>query len=281
MSSKTPDWSASQYLKFNNERTRPVYDLISQTLPHLSSNPSPKIQDLGCGPGNSTSALLSTFPDASITGLDSSPDMIREARATLPSVTFTIADLSSYTAPPDADLLFSNAVFHWLRSSSRIPTLQTLFRNLKSGAVLAFQVPDNYHEQSHALMRDTASLPGKSWTDSFAGTKIGDLQDATRPDLDPIEKPEAFIEAFTSEATVVNVWRTTYFHVLQDAHAIVEWVRGTGLQPFLHRMEDEKVRGEFLQEYERRIAGAYGALKDGTGRVVLGYPRLFVVAVRK
>ena len=80
----------------------------------------------------------------------------------------------------------------------------------------------------------------------------------------------------------MNVWRTTYFHVLEDARAIVEWVRGTGLQPYLHRMGEEGVRGAFLEEYERRIAEAYPRMKEAAGgKVVLGYPRLFVVAVRK
>jgi trans-aconitate 2-methyltransferase len=78
----------------------------------------------------------------------------------------------------------------------------------------------------------------------------------------------------------VNIWRTTYSHILPSPSAIVEWVKGTGLQPFLHRIQDDKKAKEaFLAEYETRLRKPYPNLSDGN--VMLAYPRLFVVAVRK
>ncbi|KAF2831696.1 S-adenosyl-L-methionine-dependent methyltransferase [Ophiobolus disseminans] len=272
------DWSATQYLKFGNERTRAVHDLLAQVTPHISS-PNPRIYDLGCGPGNSTQALLSAFPSARITGMDSSPDMLSKARATLPDVEFVSSDLSTYKPDQAADLLFSNAVFHWLRTDNRIPTLSKLFKNLQPGAVLAIQVPDNYHFPSHTLMRTTACLTNKPWSKYFSSSHIGDTSDSSRPDLDPIEPPSSFYNALSPHASLVNVWRTEYQHVLSDHGAIVEWVRATGLQPYLNCIEDEGAREAFLTEYEERLKGEYERLGDG--RVMLGYPRLFVVAVRK
>lgn len=67
--------------------------------------------------------------------------------------------------------------------------------------------------------------------------------------------------------------------MLNDAHAIAEWVKGTGLQPYLQRMEDGEVKKAYLKEYEGRLEEAYPQLVDG--KVLLGYPRLFVLAVRK
>ncbi|KAE8864793.1 hypothetical protein PTNB73_05681 [Pyrenophora teres f. teres] len=273
------DWSATQYLKFNNERTRPVYDLLSQVTPHLSSSPNPRIYDLGCGPGNSTKVILDAFPTARITGMDSSSDMLKKASGSLPSVEFVAGDLATFKVDQKANLLFSNAVFHWLRHSNRIPTLVTLFQGLSTGGVVAIQVPDNYHEPSHALMRVTASLSDKPWTQFFQDTKIGNLADEKRPDLDPIQPPIEFYNALILHAGSVNVWRTMYHHVLKDAGAIVEWVKGTGLQPYLNRIEDEAAKQAFLEEYERRLEDAYPKLVDGN--VLLVYPRLFVVAVRK
>jgi trans-aconitate 2-methyltransferase len=273
------DWSANQYLKFNTERTRAVYDLVSQVTPLVSSS-TPRIYDLGCGPGNSTQVLQAAFPSAKITGMDSSPDMLTKARATLPGVDFITGDLSTFEVEKDADLLFSNAVFHWLRTPSRIDTLVRLFSRLRPGAVLAIQVPDNYHEHSHALMRTTAHLPDKPYTQCFSSIRIGDVSDATRPDLDPIELPSAFYNALIPHAASVDLWRTNYQHVLPDAGAIVEWVKGTGLQPYLHCMGgDEDAKRAFLEEYERGVGEKYPKLVDG--KVLLGYPRLFVVAVRK
>ena len=273
------DWSATQYLKFNNERTRPVYDLVSQLTAHLSSSPSPRIYDLGCGPGNSTKVILDHFPTARITGMDSSPDMLQKAKAALPNVEFVAADVSTFKVDGKADLIFSNALFQWLRSSHRIPTLADLFHGLSTGGLIAVQAPDNYDEPSHALMRVTAELADRPWTPFFKDTRIGDLSDAQRPDLDPMEAPAQFYNALVPHASSVNVWQTRYHHVLDDARAIVEWVKATGLQPFLNRIEDEAAKQAFLHEYEKRVEEAYPRLADG--KVLLVYPRLFVVAVRK
>lgn len=272
------DWSANQYLKFGNERTRAVYDLVSQVAPHVTAT-NPRIYDLGCGPANSTKVLLDTFPSATITGMDSSPDMLQMARSTLPFVEFEQGDLSIYSPSSSADLLFSNAVFHWLRSRTRIPTLTKLFANMKSGGVLAIQVPDNYYEGSHEVMREIACMHSKSWSKYFPESSVGNLEHPEHPDLDPIESPDAFYDALSPHAQSVNIWRTNYQHVLKDHAAIVEWVKATGLQPYLNRIEDGEAKDEFLKKYEQGLQERYRQLKDG--KVLLGYPRLFVVAVKK
>jgi trans-aconitate 2-methyltransferase len=282
----TGKWQPANYMKFGNERTRPVYDLISQVLPHIPSSNSPlTIYDLGCGPGNSTQALLSFFPTAHITGLDSSREMISAAQnSSWPAssnVEFAEGDISTFTPPPATDLVFSNAVFHWLRSSERLPALVKILQGLKSGAVLAFQVPDNYDEPSHRLMRDIATLPSTPWTPFFQNTRIGDISDSSRPDLDPIEAIPDIYDAFLSGgAASISVWRTEYQHALAGPGSIVEWVRTTGLRPFLDRTGDEEgVRRQFLEAYEEAVGREYRELKDG--RVLLRYPRLFCVVVKK
>jgi trans-aconitate 2-methyltransferase len=272
------DWSADQYLKFNTLRTRPVRDLVNQITPFITSA-TPQIYDLGCGPGNSTEVLQNAFPDAKIAGMDSSTDMLKRARSTLPNVEFVQGDLATYSPDKAPDLLFSNAVFHWLRTSTRIPTLLRLFQTLKPGGVLAIQMPDNYHEPSHAAMRDAATLPSKPWSQYFAHASVGNLQDPNRPDLDPIEPSSDFYNALVPHAAHVDIWRTTYSHILADAPAIVEWVKGTGLQPFTNLIEDGEAKKAYLKEYEGMVRERYAELGDG--KVFLEYPRFFVFAVKK
>ncbi len=59
-------WSATQYVAFEAERTRPVRDLLS-AVPDTEVR---RAVDLGCGPGNSTEVLAARYPGAVISGLD-------------------------------------------------------------------------------------------------------------------------------------------------------------------------------------------------------------------
>lgn len=293
------DWSATQYLKFGSERTRAVRDLVVN-IPLQSPQ---RIIDLGCGPGNSTAVLAARWPDAHISGVDSSPDMLAKARANVPGVEFAQADLHTWSPPLTTttasgnekvedsnsqrgpDLLFSNAVFHWLRRKDRIPAILRLLSTQPSGGVFALQVPDNYNEPSHKAMRETAYLADQPWTEYFENLASA-ADGSQKPELDPIETPAEWYDALSPVCDKVDVWHVVYEHVMDGPSAIVEWVRGTGLMPFLNVLpkdgedgEKGEVRRAFLRAYEERLGEVYPRLRDG--KVLLRYPRLFVVATKK
>lgn len=196
--------------------------------------------------------------------MDSSPDMIRKAKQSLPNLEFELADLTNYEPAKTADLLFSNAVFQWVAGDQQLSTLKRLLTPLAPGGVLAFQVPDNFDEPSHVAMRDVA----KDWSN------VPGMSSAPRPRF---SSPEVLYNELRPLCSDLNIWHTHYYHVLEDHKAIVEWVKGTGLRPFLDVLSEEQ-RGLFLERYLGRLKGCYGRLGDG--RVMLKYPRLFVVAVR-
>lgn len=253
-------WSAVQYVKFENERTRPVRDLVARIpVAHVE-----RAADIGCGPGNSTEVLRERYPSARIIGLDSSPDMIQAARQRLPDTAFEVADIRQWRPKEPLDVILANAVFQW------IPDHETLFPalidRLKPGGALAAQMPDNLEEPSHRLMSEVASN----------GPWAGKLKDAAAARTER-HLADWYFRLARAHAPHVDIWRTTYFHPLAGARAIVEWLKGTGLRPFLDPLEESE-RQAFLALYEGRIAKAYPAEPDGT--VLLPFPRLFVVAAR-
>jgi trans-aconitate 2-methyltransferase len=254
------DWSAEQYLKFEDERTRPSRDLLAQ-VPLADAR---KVVDIGCGPGNSTALLVERWPHAEVIGVDTSADMLRQARERLPRQTFIEANIAHWAPPPDTDVLFANAIFQWVPGHLR--QLQRLLGALPRGGVLAVQMPDNLDEPAHVLMRDVAYQ--EPWRTTLADA--AQLRDG-------LPKPGVYYDALGPLCARLEIWHTVYNHVLDDAAAIVEWVKGTGLRPFVDPL-DPLDRKHYLAEYTARIAASYRPQADG--KVLLRFPRIFILAVR-
>jgi trans-aconitate 2-methyltransferase len=252
------DWSPTTYLKFEDERTRPARDLLAQ----VDIGQAGRIVDVGCGPGNSTALLAARYPGADILGIDNSPAMLKAAGQRLPGRRFEIADANTWTPEPDVDLVYANATYQWV--GGHLAQLRRVLAALRPGAILAVQMPDNLAEPTHRLM--SAVAQAGPWSERLAG--------AAR---DPLPPPRTYHEALAPFAARLDLWHTIYNHVLADAAAIVEFVRATGLRPYLDPLSEPE-RRVFLERYTARIAEAYPALADG--KVILRFPRFFMVAQR-
>lgn len=262
-------WSPRQYVQFEDERNRPVRDLLA-ALPAIDAR---AVIDIGCGPGNSTELLAARFTGAAVSGFDSSGDMIAAARRRLPGVRFDLADVERWAYESESggaaggapfDVILANAVLHWIPDHARL--FPALAAKLAPGGALAVQMPDNLGEPAHRLMREIAA--DGPWAAKLTAAA------AARP---PLPTADRYDEILSEAGCRVDIWRTTYYHALSGgAEAVVEWFKGSGLRPFIAALRDEE-REEFLIRYRSAVARAYPAKSDGG--VLLPFPRLFIIAV--
>jgi trans-aconitate 2-methyltransferase len=254
-------WSPIQYLAFEQERTRPVRDLLAA----VPATQAELVADIGCGPGNSTEVLAARFPGARVKGFDSSLEMIAAAKTRLPQVDFEAVDIAAWNDAGPFDVILANAVLQWIPDHAAL--LPRLFAKVRAGGSLAVQMPDNLDEPAHRLMRSIAE-DGR-WSSKLTGAA------QVRAER---HAADWYYRTLSKNGARVDLWRTTYYHALTGgARAVVEWFKGTGLRPFLQPLNPDE-QSMFLDRYEEAISEAYPALPDGT--VLLPFPRLFFIATR-
>ena len=188
---------------------------------------------------------------------------MRKARERLPDCLFVEADIASWTPEPGTDLLFGNAVFQWVPDHPAV--LCRLLESLPAGGVLAVQMPDNTREPANALQEEVAA--NGPWAKDLAAAvpRSGLLA------------PDAYYDLLRPLCAQIDIWHTIYNFVMATPQAIVEWFKGSSLQPYLALL-DTPAREKFLAAYSERVSAAYKPRIDGT--VLLKFPRLFIVATR-
>lgn len=248
------DWNPALYLQFEAERTRPATELAARINHPFAA----QISDLGCGPGNSTALLHETWPDAVVTGLDNSPAMLKKARAALPGCQFEQVDIAQWQPAVKQDVIYANAALQWL--SNHRTLFPHLVAQLAENGVLAVQMPDNWQEPTHTLMRQVANELGNPPTGR-----------------EPLLMPGEYYDLLTEAGCRADVWRTTYFHVMPSHRAITEWLSSTGLRPYLASL-DTIQQTAFLERYHQLLQQAYPTQKEGN--VLMPFPRLFIIARR-
>jgi trans-aconitate 2-methyltransferase len=239
-------WNPVQYLKFGGARLRPGYELLGR----IGDLPAGPIYELGCGTGDHARAIAARWPDCTVEAIDHSPDMLTKARATSApaNLAWREADIASWSAPQPAALIFSNATLHWLPDHRAL--FPHLLRQLVPGGVLAVQMPNNFAEPSHTLIRDLALTPRYR-------AKLGPLTEpggSLRADL--VQSPEFYYGVMASLAVGgIDLWRTEYWTALSSERPVLEWIKGSILRPALERL-DPAERAGFEDALAARLAEA-------------------------
>ncbi len=258
-------WDPAQYLQYADERSRPFFDLLARVP---AASPA-RVLDLGCGPGNLTKTLIRRWPNADVTGVDSSAEMIAVAESDggFARLKYVCADLRSWLPDDAPDVVVANAVLQWV--PDHLDLLERIAGWLAPGGTLAFQVPANFDSPSHTVIRELREAP--RWRDRI-GT--GANREAA------VEAPETYLAALAGAGLDPDVWQTTYLHRLTGDDPVLAWVKGTALRPVLTALaDDEAATSEFLAECADGLRSAYPAGTDGT--TVFPFRRTFAVGTAR
>lgn len=186
--------------------------------------------------------------------------MLSRAVKTYPEIEF-----SKCVVPDDLknmggfDLIFSNACLHWISNHETL--LPKLVAKLNDGGVLAVQMPlVQYADFYRILNRLVAS---EKWNKLSGVSNFHNLL------------PNETYDILAKAASDVEMWDTTYYHVVPDHKAVIEWYKGSGLRPYLDVLSTEEQR-VFLADLLAEIEANYPVMSDG--KVILKMPRLFFIA---
>ena len=253
-----PSWDPIRYMRFERERGLPLRDLLHR----ITITPKTAV-DLGCGPGNSTRQLRRAFPKAQLLGIDSDPAMLRQAIEGNVDATWQEGDIADFNLAQPVDVVVANASLHWIKRHEVV--VPKWMEMLTPGGQLAVQMPTHEESIVHRIMREVAAEG--PWAETLQ---------ALEP-LFEIHEPAFYYDLLAPTSADVELWTSNYTHVLDDAAAIIEWISGSGLRPYLQALDGEQ-RGAYLSEFARRVTEAYPPHENG--RVLFPFKRIFFIATR-
>jgi trans-aconitate 2-methyltransferase len=251
-------WEPQTYLRYADIRFRAGLDLIARipTLPYST------VYDLGSGTGHLTQILAGTFTTAKVIGVDSSPEMLAEARHEFPELEWQQTDIRSWSPLTVPDLIYSNAALQWVPEHETL--LPSLLNKLRPGGVLAMQVPRHFESPSHLGLKELV-------TQSKWRARLEPLL------LAPIPSPETYWRWLSPHARNLDIWETIYLQVLDGKDPVVNFMRGTALRPFLSALPEPEA-AKFIDDFADRMAAAYPAQPNG--QTLFPFRRLFLIAQR-
>jgi trans-aconitate 2-methyltransferase len=254
------DWKPNLYMQFRSERTQPSIDLIGK----MNLIEPKSIIDIGCGPGNSTQVLVNRWPKAKITGLDSSPAMIKKAIQDYPNQEWIVADALTYKPKIAYDIVFSNAAIQWIPEHGKL--LKKFHGMLTDIGLVAIQIPLFWDMPLGKIIRKTAE--DSHWKERLKGVS----------DLFTIHNYSFYYDHLSSLFNSIDIWETHYFHVLDNHMAIIEMMRSTGLKPYLDKLDNDLDISQFEKKVLIGIEKEYPEQKNG--KVLLPFKRLFFIGYK-
>jgi trans-aconitate 2-methyltransferase len=227
-------WNPDLYHQFEKERSAPFDDLLRLVEPSNGTS----VIDLGCGTGELTRRLADTLPGSTVLGIDSSPEMLGKTETHVrPGLRFERNQIETIIG--QWDLVFSNAAIQWVDDHPAL--IGRLLGMVRPGGQLVVQLPSNHDSFAHATITQIA---GEA---PFHEALRGWIR------LSPVLPVDQYAELlYSNGGRSLTVFEKVYPHVLENADAVRDWMRGTALVPYLERLPNA-LHGPFLARYTARL----------------------------
>jgi trans-aconitate 2-methyltransferase len=189
--------------------------------------------------------------------------MLAGAAARDDTVRWHQGDIAAWAPERPVDLIFANAALQWVDDHEGL--FPRLAGHLAPGGVMAVQMPMAFETRHHTLMRDVATEG--PWAGVLRGV----------PTLAPLLSAETYYDRLAGTCPDIDLWSTTYLHALTGDDAVLNWMSGTALRPYLTALAGVPVlRSAYLEALGEALRRAFPKRSDGV--TLLPFPRLFLLA---
>ena len=179
-----PVWDAKVYERYKTYRDRPALDLMERLPADL---PAKEVWDLGCGTGEHAILLGARYREGHVHGLDSSPEMLAEAKLRGPDLDWRLGDIADFAPETPPDLIFTNAALQWVGDHQRLfPRLVGL---LAPSGVFAWETSlkrpirarrTNSRQAAPVRLSEDGGFEGAPRIHALRGAKAGSASQAPR-----------------------------------------------------------------------------------------------------
>lgn len=125
-------------IKWDSNNYKEQFSFVSQygedVMGLITKAPGSFVIDLGCGNGTLTRKLADKGYE--VVGMDASEDMIALAKAEYPDLQFGVEDALCFDTERKADVIFSNAVFHWIDKENQEKLIKNIAGQMCEGGEL-------------------------------------------------------------------------------------------------------------------------------------------------
>lgn len=234
-------WNPEQYNKFRDQRLSPFFDLFAMIRPREAM----RVIDLGCGTGVMAALLAERLPGSRVEGVDASAAMLAQAMPRAGGrLSFRQADMRDIEDFSSYDLVFSNAALQWVPDAEAL--LARIMTQLKPGAQIAIQVPKRGGHRANGLAADLAGEP--PFRDLLGPPAArGRVLDLTQ------YSQMLYDHGFREQVCIEKI----YGHELPHTADLIEFLKGTGLNPYLSQL-DAAGQEAFLAAFRERLLAVIG-----------------------